>query len=193
MTKSQLEQQIIKTIKNYWRIKSSFAIYKKHLPRTILTQEINYENIPSLAFIGKINVHETIQETLNQIDNYSNDRLARDFFLAIISHIEEFFSNYLKQMGKQSDGTLGALQNRVQKICTIPTLLIEKFDEIRERRNSLIHHGGFVTNRYSETANKIFATSNGFIEDPTTITHLKIDSKMLTYTGDVLIEYSQHF
>lgn len=192
MNKAQLEVEVLESIRSYWRIKAALAVYQKYAQGPEMkTNRVYYTGIPQKGTVANFISEETLDQALSQISVYSSNKLAKETFLTLISHLEELLSSFLLSIGHIPKGTFGQLQTNVQKVHTIPQDVIDEIDEIRERRNCLIHHAGMVEPRYISVASKIFARSNGWIADPSTISTLDISSGYLSYAGDVIIRYAR--
>jgi hypothetical protein len=187
-----LETSVLDTLLAYWRIKAAIAIYRGYSAHGELgIKAIGYDNVPqhghATAFLQK----ETVAQATDAIDRYIEDRLARDLLLALIAHFESFLGYVLAQAGQAPSGTLGNLQASVQGIHTIPQGTIDDFDEVRERRNALIHDHGQIGQRYRNAATKVFARSSGWVTDPATITVIDVPPGYLSYVGDIVVSYAR--
>ena len=192
MSTSQFEGAVLETIRSYWRIKAALAVYHKYAKSPEMkSNRVYYTEIPQHGIVINFIAEETLEQALNQITDYSSRRLAKDVFLALISHLEELFSNFLVSRGQPPQGTFGHLQKSVQRLHHIPNHIIEELDEIRERRNCIIHHAGAVQPRYTNAALQVFSRSGGWVADPSTVTNLDVSSGYLSYAGDVIIRYAR--
>jgi len=192
MTHSQLEASVISTLQMYWRIKAALAIYQEYSAHEDLgIRVIDYASVPQIGFATSFLTNETVSEATAAVADYVQNRLSGDLFLAMIAHFEAFLIAIIVRGGGAASGTLGQLQHAVQALHTIPQPIVEDFDEVRERRNVLIHSHGQINARYRSAAINVFARSHGFVPDPTTIVSIGIPADYLSYVADVVVRYSK--
>lgn len=193
MLLDHLESSLIETLRVYWRIKAgSAALLGSADAHPLMGQILSYENIPGCKFANPIVGPECVENTFNEVSGYiSSGKLSVTFFLQLISHMERFFCGKLSEKGLSTDGTLGNLQRRCESAYPIGDNHIRRMDEIRERRNVFIHHGGVVTSKYVTAANFVFSASGGVIRDPSSVTSIDISGAYLSYCVDVLIDYGK--
>ena len=192
MSHLKLEHSIFESLRNHWRIKAALATYRMFSTYKELDAKlVSYRGIPYYGVANNFIIDEDIDQAINQIHSYSKERLVKDTFLILLSHTEEFFSDAINNAGQVPSGTFGSLQYTIQSIHPIAITVIEDLDEIRERRNALIHHNGKITPKYILTANKVYNRSNSMVANPKTVTSVDISDEYLSYVADVVIRYSR--
>ncbi|WP_124485244.1 MULTISPECIES: hypothetical protein [unclassified Burkholderia] len=134
-----------------------------------------------------------VSAALREIESYvKNGRAITDFFFAVISHFESFLSAALAAKAQSTDGTLGQLMARAKQGYAIPTSPeTEMADEVRERRNMLVHHRGVAQQRYVSVASVTSLPSH--IRSTALGQVLAIDDSYFAYVCDGLITYARLF
>lgn len=193
MTLTTFEESILDVLRSYWRIRSSM-LYLKHddssgwgdLP-------IEYHGIFQCGVATNFLVSETLAHAINELDEYACNRLTNDLFLSMISYLERFLSDKLSGIGRAPTGTFGNLQMRAERAYRINGDEIDFINEIRERRNSLIHHSSQVTAQYRAVCNKAVQLYPSFVRDPNTVTTLDSTPEYLSFVAHSIIQYSRKF
>ncbi len=195
MTLTQLENNLLKTLRTYWRIRAgSTALQSNVDAHPLMGQVLHFESIPKCNSANPLIAPEQIGAMFQEVGDYiSSGKLSVTFFLQLISHVEGFLCAQLSLKSLSIDGTLGQLQNRCESAYLIGSANKLRMNEIRERRNSIIHHAGAVTQKYVAAANHVFGDSGGAIPDPGTIVSLEISACYLSYCVDTLIDYARDF
>ncbi len=194
MTPSDLEAAVLESLRAYWRIKAALALHKAYSTHDALgIDTIDYESVPQHGVATAFLHNETVTQATGAIAKYVDERLSCDFFLSLIAHFESFLSDVLIRAGQSPSGTFGALQRAVEQIHTIPPNVVEDCDEIRERRNALIHHQGRVGagSRYETAAAKVFPRAPGMVPDPAAVTVIGVPPQYLSYVADVVVRYGR--
>ncbi|NUB06097.1 hypothetical protein FW320_07905 [Azospirillum sp. Vi22] len=194
MNNTQLNDAIFDTLRMYWRVRGGIAAC-----RTLIEENpqfnihLNYKLVPSFGSVRNIISQETVSNAFSSVMSYVNaGRLNVDIFYAIISHLEGFLTFKLKEAGLSEEGTFGQLQRRAENAFPIKPSLIARVDEIRERRNCLIHHGGVVSAKYLQAASVAAAISSDF---PINLHQaaLSVSDEYLSYCAESFISYSGDF
>ena len=61
------------------------------------------------------------------------------------------------------DGTLGNLQTRIQSKVVLPVALTEEPNEIRERRNAMIHNGDKASAKYVRASTAVLPRAHPYV------------------------------
>jgi hypothetical protein len=117
-------------------------------------------------------------------------RLPRDLFLALIAEFEGRISARLVSLSQPEGGTLGKLQERIQAARTLPATLIEDLSEVRERRNSMIHHADRATPKYVAAAAMVLPRAHPFVKTVAVGENVSPTDAYLVYSADVMVRYS---
>lgn len=189
MTSVQLGELLKEVLRNYWRQRIALKLFKLSSIKHNDVPYIEYVNIPQLGDVANFLVREETQVALVSVETNLENRVPRDLFIALLANFESFLSEALVLCGVTPSGTLGRLQNMVQQNYTVPGNSIEKVDEIRERRNALIHHNGIIDSKYVNAANKVIFPP--WVLDPTLLTAVEVTPEYLTYVAATLIEYAK--
>ncbi len=188
MNHAQFAAEALDILRNYWRIKAANAFNRS------LQNEasgcLEYSNVPAVGFSQNCFNSEPLETVGAALDQFIVERLPRDFFLALIAVIESRIGTRLVSLGESSDGTLGALQNRIQAQLSLPQVLIEDFDEVRERRNIMIHHEDLANGRYVVAVNAVLPRSTSFVVPVVSGQRVHLTENYLAYAADVLVRYS---
>jgi hypothetical protein len=188
MTAVQFHSATEDILKNYWRIKAANALYRS-APNT-MAGRLEYSGIPSVGIVSSHFASESVADAMLALHAFIQRRLPRDLFLALIAEFEGRIGARLVSLSASSKGTLGKLQTRIQTKITLPLALIEEFDEIRERRNVMIHHGDIANSQYVTTATIVFSRPNPFVKPVVVGDNVSPTEDYLAYAADVLVRYS---
>jgi hypothetical protein len=188
-----LLNELTRTLRTYWRIKSAVALIRSS-DIDEGNSTLNYRNLPLPSTIPNLLTYESAKNSFDEIFRYIDDgHLAKDMFLRIISQLEEFYVEKLTVRALDTTGTLGALESRCEQAYGVTGALALKVDEIRERRNAFIHHGGIVGQKYIIAALNVFQSSGGAVSDPALVSQLTLSDTYLSYCVDVYVGYSAQF
>lgn len=175
-------------VENYWRIRAALRLLVPG--RAAATSRLQFDGIPQLGTMTGLLQNETVAETHASLAAYATNRLSRDMFVALIALFERRLTTRLLAAGMNASGTLGALQHRVQTLVSMPNDLMEDLDEVRERRNSLMHHDGDAHDKYVDAASKAHSRNPQHVALVSAGTLVIPDGPYLTYAADVLVRYS---
>lgn len=182
------------TLKMYWRMRVAVAIVREIDGDEFKGLPINLINLPNLNSSTTVVGYESSTASFDELFRHISDgHLSKDIFLRTIDHLETFYSAKLTAKSLSPDGTLGVLQKRCQLAYNVSDTLISEIDEIRERRNSIIHHHGLPTAKHNAAAELVFHRSAGVIGDPSTISLLTISDEYLAHCVDKISIYSALF
>lgn len=188
MTLTDFEAGARDVVENYWRIRAALRLL---VPGGIsATTQLQFDGIPQLGTMSGLLQNETVAETHASLAAYATTRLSRDMFVALIALFERRLTARLLAAGVGASGTLGALQCAVQRLVSVPTDLIEDFDEVRERRNAQMHHDGHAHVKYIDAAFKVHGRSPQHVALVPVGTLVIPDGNYLTYAADALVRYS---
>lgn len=190
MTPHDLEREVLDVFRNFWRIRAALTFLRQEASAGISALkalEIHFDNVPSCSATSHIFGNETLDTALSGIELFEQDRLRNDVLLAMISRLEMYLSDRLVAAGSLPvDATFGRLQRVCEAMVAVPQAQIDALDEVRERRNAIIHHRGVATTRYLLAAAKVptvTAVSAGSI--------IITDDAYLSYAVDSLVSYGR--
>jgi len=185
---TQFEIATQEIVKNYWRIKAANALYRSS--PFVATDRLVYANVPTVGVMGQNFPSETKAEAISALQLYIAQRLPRDLFFAVIAEFEGRIVMRLNSLGEPENGTLGALQNRIQGRVSLSQVLIDDLNEIRERRNAMIHHCDIATAKYADASAAVLPRARQFITAAVEGDNVSPTEIYLTYSADVLVRYS---
>ena len=190
MTSVQLEELLKEILRSYWRQRIAVRLFKLSTIQHSSVQTIEYIGIPELGFATGFLSQEATQAALDSVEKNLNERLPQDLFIALLAKFESFLAQALVLQGSTVSGPLGVLQTAVQNHYSVPSSVIDRLDEVRERRNILIHHDGRINAKYSAAAQKVIFQP--WVEDPTSLSIIAISPEYLTYVVDTIVTYARH-
>lgn len=188
MTHSDLVAGAREVVENYWRIRAALRLLVPGNAHG--ANKLEFAGIPHVGRMTGLLQNETIAEAHASLGAYAANRLARDMFVALIAVFERRLIARLLAAGASTSGTLGALQSRVQNLVSLQADLTEDLDEVRERRNSHVHHDGQADHKYVAAALKVNARYPHYVPAVAAGTLVIPDGSYLTYAADVLVRYS---
>lgn len=188
MIHADFEASAREVVENYWRIRAALKLVQPSVKND--AQPLRFEGIPQVGCMSGLLQTETIAEAHTSLGVYAVHRLSRDMFLALIAAFERRLISWLTTAGQGSSGTLGGLQNAVQKARSLPSDLIEDLDEVRERRNAQMHHDGLADGKYVAVSIKVHSRASSHVPIVAVGTSIIPDGRYLTYAADVLARYS---
>jgi hypothetical protein len=173
---------------NYWRIKAAIALYAATSPGPSIN--LQYTNIPSVGLASNHFGEESVKDAISALHDFIGNRLPRDLLLALIAEFEGRISLRLIACGQSGDGTLGNLQTRIQSIVSIHQDLIYDLNEIRERRNAMIHYADLAHAKYVMAATAILPRASSYVQTTTVGANVRPSEQYLAYAADVMVRYS---
>jgi hypothetical protein len=188
MNARNFQTAVLDTLKNYWRIKAANALYRA----SPLAEggQLVYANVPAVGLAAQNFESESAAHALEALQGYIVQRLPRDLFLALIAQFEARLVAHLRGLSQPGEGPLGALQAKVQARISLPQGLIEDANEIRERRNSIIHNAGAADSKYVVAAALVAPRASPFVVAVAKGSDVSPSEGYITYAGDVLVRYS---
>jgi hypothetical protein len=175
-------------VANYWRIRASIALAGE--AHFLHVGSLHYRGVPSLGAVAGLLQSETVDDAMHALHEYASARLAADMLMAVISHFETRLSARLVAAGGKGTGTLGALQYEVQKVASVPPSSVEDLNEVRERRNAIVHHAGRAHSSYVDAAKAVATRTNGILSVPNVGEPVAPTGEYLTYAAHVLTDYA---
>jgi hypothetical protein len=188
MNPAQFRVMTLETLKNYWRIKAANALYGASTD--VVIERLEYTNVPAVGFTAQDFASEVTTDALLALQTYIARRLPRDLFLALIANFEARVIARLRSLGEPEDGTLGTLQSRIQARISLAPALIEDLNEIRERRNAMIHHADVAGPKYVAAAGVVSLRAAPFVNQAVVGDNVMPVENYLAYAGDALVRYS---
>lgn len=150
IAKDQLEKDIAGCIRAYWQIRAAnAALLHFSNGKNWNNFELKFENLHALPQT-LIPENQKMQDALAEIQEYIRDgRAVGEHFMNVISFLESFLVKILVSEGKSTEGTLGQLTTRVEDLFSLnSTDETIAMKEIREWRNTLVHHHGIAQAKY---------------------------------------------
>jgi hypothetical protein len=188
MTPVEFHLIALEIVKNYWRIKAAIALYGASTVGTNVNLE--YANIPSVGIASNSFGVESVKDAISALHDFIDRRLPRDLFLALIAEFEGRLSDRLVSLGEQEGGTLGNLQSRIQDSISLHPDLIDDLNEIRERRNAMIHHADLADAKYVTAATAVMPRATPYVSAAVVGENLSPTETYLAYAADVMVTYS---
>jgi hypothetical protein len=175
-------------LKNYWRIKAAIVLYRSST--AVVAGRLEYSNVPAVGVAANLFPSESVADAHEALDRFIAGRLPRELFLALVSELEGRIAARLLSMGELGDGTLGELQFRIQKKLSLAPHLIDDLNEIRERRNAMIHHANGAHAKYVAASTAVLPRAGSFVKAVVEGDRVIPTEKYLTYADDVMVSYS---
>lgn len=188
MTADEFQAAAFDIYQNYWRIKAANNLYRS-LP-IAADSRLDYTNVPSVGLSALSAVSESVADAIAASTNFIARRLRRDLFLATIAEFESRLATKLASLGLSSDGTLGNLQVRLQQRLALPVALIQDLDEVRERRNAMIHNADLANQKYVSASAAIQPRAAPFVSAAAIGNNVSPSDIYFAYAIDVLVRYS---
>lgn len=185
---------ISEELRSVWRIRAALAFLRGTRDARLQKDvPLRFMNVPKASGVDLFPSSETVKEALDASERYEATRMASDTFLVLLVPIERFLSARLAAAGLKAEGTLGYLQKAAEGQCGLAAPDIVLMDEVRERRNCLVHHHSVATQRYVDAANVAAPHSGGEVKATTIGTRVAITWAYLGYAAEVLIRYAKAF
>jgi len=188
MNPTQFQTAALELLKNYWRLKAANAIYRSS--QDVVENRLEYSNVPAVGLAANQFNSESVEDAMSALQDFVVHRLPRDLFFALIAEFESRIVARLFSLGETVNGTLGQLQSRIQNRLVVPQSLIEDLNEIRERRNAIIHHGGKADLKYVTASAAVLPRANLFVNVTVAGDDVNPTEGYLAYSTDVLVRYS---
>ena len=188
MSPSQFQAAALEVLKNYWRIKAANAVYRSS--PDVATGRLEYSNVPVVGVTANQFASESVADAMSALHGFIVRRLPRDLFLALIAEFESRIVSRLISLGELGDGTLGELQARIQGRIALPKALVDDLNEVRIRRNMMIHHGDIADSKYVAASVAVSSRASPFVQVATAGDNVSPTEGYLAYSADVLVRYS---
>lgn len=188
MTPAQFQAAGQEILQNYWRINAANAVYGSlEIPATA---RLDYTNTPAVGLAQIPAATESVADAISALNSFIAQRLPRDLFLALIAEFESRVIFRLASLGLSTAGTLGQLQRRIEANLHPATVLVEDLDEVRERRNAMIHHADIAGADYVAASALVLPRAAPFVTATAIGDRITPTASYLTYAIDVLVRYS---
>jgi hypothetical protein len=188
MTPAQFQAAALEIYQNYWRIKAANALYR--LSPIAATERLDYTNFPAVGIATISVTSESVADAIAATNDFITRRLRRDLLLALIAEFESRLSACLISLGAPSEGTLGDLQREIQSRIPLPLVLKHDMDEVRVRRNVMIHHGDLADSKYVRASVAVQPRASPYVTNAAIGDNVAPTDIYLAYTVDVLVRYS---
>jgi hypothetical protein len=188
MTAAQFQAAALDIFQNYWRIKAANALYRSS-PVVSITS-LDYANVPAVGIAQHQFSNESVADALSALENFLVHRLPRDLFFALIAEFESRLVARLVTVGESARGTFGDLQKRLEAKIALPQTLVEDVNEIRQRRNAMIHHSDLAHPKYVKASVAVQPRANAFVKVAALGDKVTPTGAYLAYATDVLMRYS---
>jgi hypothetical protein len=188
MTHAQFQTAALDVLKNYWRIKAANALYRStpHVAAGLL----EYANVPAVGVVANLLTRESAVDAMTALQDFVLRRLPRDLLFALIAEFESRVSARLVSFGESGEGMLGELQRDIQAKVAISADLIADFNEVRVRRNELIHHGDIAGPKYVAASAAVLPRAHPHVKAAILGDNVSPTDSYLAYAADVLVRYS---
>lgn len=192
---SEFESEILEIYGFYWRTQSALAILKSQkVSPALLDLRIEY-SIPHFGLSSNVLNSETLRMALLALGQYES-RIQNDIFLSLVTKLEQFLSHLacIASVPNYHKKPLGPLQEAVESEYGLaPCMELELIDEVRLRRNAMMHHVARVTQEYLNAVmlNHLVSKSSGRIADPTHLTRVDANPSYIAYVVDLMIRYAR--
>lgn len=188
MTPSQFQNVALDILRNYWRIKAASALYA--LSPEVAEDTLEYTNVPAVGTVANLLTSEPSADAMSALQDFTVRRLPRDLLLALIAEFESRLVARLSALGEPTTGTLGELQRRIERKLAIAPSLIKDLDEVRWRRNAMIHNGDKADAKYVAASAAVQPRAHPYVKPAAIGDNVSPDADYLTYATDVLVRYS---
>jgi hypothetical protein len=188
MTPTQFQDVAVDIMRNYWRIKAASALYA--LSPEILEDPLEYTDVPSVGLARILLTTEPSADAMSALQDFILFRLPRDLLLALIAEFEGRIIFRLASLRLPTTGTLGKLQRRLERTLNLGPALVQDLDELRERRNAMIHHGDIAGTDYAAASALVLPRAAPYVSAAAVGDRITPTDFYLTYAADVLIRYS---
>ncbi|WP_157775358.1 hypothetical protein [Melittangium boletus] len=190
MTHSDLHQDLLEVLRNYWRIRNVIEFVRiSELGQADVL--IEYRGVDPVDGVPPFIANESFKLAIKAMHAHATQRMSSDYLLLLISKYEHFLSSKLKSIGQPGEGTLGQLQKATEKKFNVPNNSIKLASEVRERRNCLIHRNGQADQKYINAAADAALLSNGHIHTVALNSPISPGPEYLSFAADVLFQYSK--
>lgn len=186
---SHLEHALLENLRSLWRIK--FALLAQGASPPSQSTLVNYSGLPRNGPSNLFSRPETVRDALNNLNTFSHAPLATNFLLANMAQYEAFLKHHIVLTKKDGAPGLGTLQKVAESNLERPISSDTKtlINEIRERRNVVVHRAGITDERYTQSAHAAQPLSSGSVTVLPTGSFIEITPAYFHYATNVLIDY----
>jgi hypothetical protein len=149
-----------------------------------------YDGVPAIPGARPLVEVESVRDAISALYEFQDTQMTGTVFLALIGLIEERIVARLVTLSKDSSGTLGAIQRRLEASLRIASDHIQALDEIRERRNCLVHDHGIVGTKLVASIASASGSLRSMIPPDALGGKVTLDGSYLTYCQHELKRYS---
>lgn len=184
-----LEQALLENLRSLWRIK--FALLAQRTASQSQSMLVNYENLPKNGPSNLFPRSESVLDAMKNLDAFSHAPLATNLLLANMAQYEAFLKHHVVVTKKGGPPGLGTLQKIAESSSERPISDDTKIsiNEIRERRNIVVHRAGIADERYIQSAAAAQPLSNGSVGVVAPGSRVEITPAYFHYATNVLIVY----
>lgn len=186
---NSVEHVLLENLRSLWRIKLALLVTHRDSPS--LSIPVNYGGLPKHAPPNLFPRSETVRQASENLLRFSHTSLATTFLLANMAQYEAFLKHHIVLTKKSGPPGLGTLQKVAESNPNRPidenTRILS--DEIRERRNIVVHRAGLADERYTLSAAAAHPLSNGAVSVAAPSGLIEITPAYFTYATMVLIDY----
>lgn len=152
---------------------------------------VNYRGLPKHTPANLFPCSETVGQALENLRTFSEVPLATTFFLASIAQYEGFLRHNVVLTPPKKRPMMGDLQKAADQNPGRPieAQTMVQNNEVRERRNVLIHRGGVADEQYIKSAVMAHPLSDGAVALVASGTVVEVTPAYFTYATKVLIDY----
>jgi hypothetical protein len=188
MTPAQFQAAALEIFQNYWRIKAANALYRSS--PIAAAARLDYTNVPAVGLATIPAPSESVADAISAMNDFITRRLRRDLLFALIAEFETRLAARLAAMRASGEGTLGELQFEIQRRIPLPRPLRQDMDEVRERRNAMIHHGDSAHPNYGRASAAVQPRARRYVAAAALGDNVAPTETYLAYATDVLVRYS---
>jgi hypothetical protein len=188
MSPTQFHASALDLLRSFWRIKAANAIYRKW-PQTPVGI-LDYSNVPTVGLAANSFASESVSHAISALERFFTQRLPRDLLLALIAEFESRLVARLTSLGEREDGPLGELLKRIQVRITLPRPLVQEMNEVKARRNAMIHNGDKADKKYVTAACAVLPRAAPYVTPAKVGDNVRPTASYLTYAADVMVRYS---
>lgn len=177
-------------LKNFTYLRAAIACIRSVQHKVHLPQDLYFEDLPTVFEAARPESPASTAIVLTRIaDLTSGNGLRKLVFLELVANLEAYMSERLTDCGKQAEGTFGKLQGLCMAEFQVSSDTGYLVDELRERRNCLIHHDGKATKKYVAAAQRASSVESSLVVASVGAS-LELSDKILFWYGSVCVRYS---
>ncbi len=191
MSDADFQVRSRRLVADFWRTKAALAFLRNTvLGRAGDISTLVYHGLPSVPGEPPLLQSEHVTDAVDALLAHHRDRLSHTVFLGLIALIEERIIEKLSDAGLATDETLGTIQTRVQQQVAVSHELRVALNEIRTRRNCLIHDHGTANQKLTDAIAALVGPAAVMVPRELAGQPLSIAGEYLVYCQHVLARYS---